>query len=1010
MPQSLVPLANGDNAVLTDLKAVRQQRNSSMPMFVGEIFHLYQAAQQFDWPFWLKPENLRDAQGRPPTAPDYNQGTLWIPSEEVQKKEGQGTPMLLQYWKVKAVHFDKITFFKVGKFYELFFYDAAIAQRECNLKWMSNEKKPHVGFPEMAKIDYAKILVSNGFKVVVVEQVERVAENKERVAADKSSSGPTCIERAACEVFTKGTTVQPEMLESASARYMLYLHFDDLSKDVKQPGKQEHCDFAACLIDCASSNIRVAHFSDFADRNALRTLLAQAQPGEVVYNSKNIPGEVMGMLRRLPCRPVMSPMHEDRSFAYARDKLEQYRKAHPGKIPDHVETVLKSEGAAMATAGALEYLEVVMLGQRVLPFAIWDVVASLFGSQNAGVETASDTAGKRLVLDATALAALEILETVEGTYKGSLLQFLDHTSTAFGFRLLKQWLCAPLYDPKEIRNRHQAVEYFLDRADFATQLRTGLKKINIDLERGTSRVWGYAQQSERHAVMYSDITAKRLGDFASLLQAFEQARVIMADFPKGSLPERLTRITRTKEGGGAFPDLQALIQRFLTSVVSTPVPNKNTVKYRPCRGADANFDRITGLIEKTHGSLEAELQRVRSANPGVAFAFVHRLPGFRFEIECEESSLPAGFQTQVDVTGRVGKSRLRFHTPRIKQLLQELDRLEDQQEDCVYPFLSRLFSEFYAHQAQFRTAIRLIAEVDALLSLAAASRGLAGTSCRPEIVDPRSQDSGGTLELRDCRHPVVAAKMGTSFVPNDAVLNAKGVAGILVVTGPNMGGKSTVLRQTCIAVIMAQLGCRVNAVSCILSPVDRIFTRIGSYDTILEGKSTLLTELEETAALLKHGTSQSLAVLDELGRGTSTFDGAAIAAAVLEDLAERVKCLALFATHYHPVSREAAKWPSVAPYHMAANIDQGTHEMTFLYRFLPGLCPASHGHNVARLAGLPASVLDVAVAKSAEFETCTRSLRDREDHSMEAEVLRLVQLGDLSQLRQLFRRHRAHAC
>merc|ERR1712151_583646 len=189
------------------------------------------------------------------------------------------------------------------------------------------------------------------------------------------------------------------------------------------------------------------------------------------------------------------------------------------------------------------------------------------------------------------------------------------------------------------------------------------------------------------------------------------------------------------------------------------------------------------------------------------------------------------------------------------------------------------------------------------------------------------------------------------------------------------GGKSTVLRQTCIAVVMAQIGCRVGATKCRLRPVDRIFTRIGSYDTIREGKSTLLTELEETAAILAHGTPRSLAVIDELGGGSSTFDGAAIAAAVLEDIAERVGCLTLFATHYHPVSREAAQWKSAAPFHMAARLDEVTQEMTFLYRFLPGLCPASHGHNVARLAGLPGDVVEDALARSAEFERTARSLK-----------------------------------
>jgi DNA mismatch repair protein MSH6 len=219
-----------------------------------------------------------------------------------------------------------------------------------------------------------------------------------------------------------------------------------------------------------------------------------------------------------------------------------------------------------------------------------------------------------------------------------------------------------------------------------------------------------------------------------------------------------------------------------------------------------------------------------------------------------------------------------------------------------------------------------------------------------------------------------------------------------------MGGKSTVLRQTCIAVVMAQLGMQVNARSCRLAPFDRIFTRIGSYDTILEGKSTLLTELEETATILTHGTSRSLAVLDELGRGTSTFDGAAIAAAVLEEIKENVRCLTLFATHYHPVSREAAQCPRVAPFHMAADVDGRTGEMTFLYRFLPGLCPSSHGHRVAQLAGLPQSVLAEATAKSAEFERVSGT-----PFADVQELARLATAGDEAGLRALFHTSQAVA-
>lgn len=963
------------------LQEARRQAPGSLPPFVAECFHHFESGQQYSWPSYLRPENLRDAEGRRPTEQGYNQGTLLVPQNKADLEKGHDTPMLQQFWRLKAAHFDKIALFKVGKFYEVFYYDAFVAARICDLKWMGADKKPHVGFPEMAKHTYAKKLVDAGYKVVVVEQVERVVETSQRQGA--GGSGPACVERDACEVYTQGTLVDPEMLGCADARHMAYLHFEET--------RGGHS-FAACLVDTATSQIQLGHLPDGQDRNALRTLLAQMQPSEIVYDVSNLPSDVLQLVKRLPCRPQLSPMRGGpRGLLAARDRLCKYQDAHRGRM-SQVENVLSEDSAVVAAAGAMEYLEAALLGPRILPFAVWDQLEVSGCSMNAA--KAKPT---KMVLDATALASLEILETLEGTKSGSLFHFLDHTSTDFGSRLLKQWVCAPLCDAKELKKRQDAVEFLLEKAPLSKQVSEGLKKLKIDLERAASRIWSYALQSERHAVMYDDTTARRLGHFTEVLEAFGQCiQLLRSSFPERTgLPERLVSITQTGQGG--FPDLLPVIQRLRSSVVQVPNP-KGPPKCRPQDGADAAYDSLSEKIGVVLAQLEEEIQAVRNKFPGRQFAFVHRLPGYRYEIECEEEAVTASFLRTVDVTQK-NKGRVRFHTQMQKQLLEELDKLEDQREDCIFPFLSRLFREFHNHQAAFRLAVRFVAELDALLALAATSRSLAGHTCRAEILE----EEVSVLELRSCRHPVAAAKMGNAFVPNDTLVNAEGVPGVLVVTGPNMGGKSTVLRQTCLGVIMAQLGCRVNAASCRLTPVDRIFTRIGSYDTILEGKSTLLTELEETAAILAHGTRRSLAVLDELGRGTSTFDGAAIASAVLEDLTQRVGCLVLFATHYHPVSQEASRHKSkVAPFHMAASVNPSTSEMTFLYRFLPGLCPASHGHNVAKLAGLPAKVLEEAMRQSAEFERGSSA----EVEIAKVELLQAADQGDaglrsLYQMRQI---------
>jgi len=902
---------------------------------------------------------------------------------------------------VKQTHFDKIALFKVGKFYEIFYYDAFIAERECGLKWMFNDKKPHVGFPEMAKNEYAKRLVHAGYKVVMVEQTERVAEANERTG---KATGST-ISRAPCEVFTKGTVVDPEMIGSSSAQFMMYLCFDEKPLTGQGASGPAPLSFSACLVDCATSHIRLGHFSDAGDRNALRTLLAQVQPSEVVYVVANLPSEVLNLLRRLPCRPQLSAYSAGPSAAMARRGLERYRQAHPDKFSAEIEAIMAHDSVAAAAGGVLEYLESVFLASRVLPFAVWDPLE--MPGAKAVVNDAPQTAvqfDKRMIMDAIALSALDVLETAEGSYRGSLLNFLDHTSTAYGFRLLKQWVCAPLYNKAEIIARQDAVEFLVNNNDLSQKLRGCLKKASLDIERVTSRVWGYALQAERQAVMYDNITARRLADFMSLLTAYEDGLGALKVFPANmELPQRLKHITRTRAEGGVVPELQTVITRLRDSVQSGENKKGETVYY-PRVGADPDYDALGKQIEGVKAQLEQELMRLRKVLPNASLQYHHRPPGFRYEVEASENAVPKEFlQNHAELTSTT-KQTMRFQTPLIKSLVAQLDSLDDKREDCIFPFLARLFQEFYAHHAQFRSCVRFLSELDAICSLAVASSSLAGASCRPEFVEPLGPDALGTLELRGCRHPVAASKMGSSFVPNDTFMNTglgtpTAVPGILVVTGPNMGGKSTVLRQTCLAIIMAQLGCRVNAEGCRLSPVDRIFTRIGSYDTILEGKSTLLIELEETSVILSHGTPRSLAVVDELGRGTSTFDGAAIAAAVLEDLTKRVRCLTMFATHYHPVSRAASRWENVAPFHMAAGVTQDTNEMTFLYRFLPGLCPASHGHHVARLAGLPAKVLEEAVAKSEEFE---KGGAGSHEAVLALQVRKLAEANDEVGLRKLF--------
>ncbi|CAE7755350.1 MSH6 [Symbiodinium microadriaticum] len=658
----------GPKDLRATLQLAERSAPGSIPPFTAECFHHFEnGGSQYSWPAWLRPENLRDAQGLRPTEPGYNQGTLWVPDPvrekaEYQKAQGHNTPMLMQYWKLKSKHFDKVAFFKVGKFYEIFYYDAFIAQRICNLKWMGQEKKPHVGFPEMAKHEYARRVVEAGFKVVVVEQVERVVETNQR-KTEGQTTGPTCVERDVCEVYTNGTLVDPELLAGPGSRFLAYLFFEG----------QRGLDFAACLVDCATSQIQLGHFNDAPDRNRLRTMLAQLQPSEIVYDTANLPIEVLQLLKRLPCRPQLSSRSAgDCGLLKAREMMNKYRAAHPKAFTPAVQEVLTQDSAVIAAAGIMDYLEAALLAERLLPFATWDVLATAAKTR---------TNSQRMILDATALSALEVVETLEGGYEGSLLAFLDHTSTPFGFRLLKQWVCAPLLDLEDIQSRQEAVEYFLQNDELSKQLRASLKKciaggkiskLPVDLERATSRIWSYALQAERKAVMYDDITARRLGHFVELMEAYEQCyQLLSTAFPaQGSLPGRLAMVAKPQKAGGILPELMPIISKLRGSVVEATGKN-GALKFRPQDGADPVYDQKSREIHMVKSQLDKELQRVKVKG----YEMVHLLAPLPYAAEAAwlmlllyiskvqeqegGATLPTGFRSvmYIDVFGWIKRAR-----------------------------------------------------------------------------------------------------------------------------------------------------------------------------------------------------------------------------------------------------------------------------------------------------------------------------------------------------------------
>lgn len=339
----------------------------------------------------------------------------------------------------------------------------------------------------------------------------------------------------------------------------------------------------------------------------------------------------------------------------------------------------------------------------------------------------------------------------------------------------------------------------------------------------------------------------------------------------------------------------------------------------------------------------------------------------RYELEIPENLVEGKKRPSNFVITSKRKGFQRFHSPEIEHQLEKLRNYELEFQKILIPFICDYFKRFYDRNAYWQQIVNCLSELDCLCSLASLAEKL-DLRCRPQILNPSEKL---VFELNDMVHPV-AAKNNPNFVRNDVVL--KDNKELFLITGPNMGGKSTLLRQTCLAVIMAQIGSYVPAISFKFSCIDRIFTRIGAADHIFEGKSTFFVEMEEIKSIVSEASKNSLLIIDELGRGTSTYDGVAIAYSTLKYIAEKIGCITLFATHYHLLLEEFRLYKNVVNYNMTCDYDEKNDEIKFPYKFTEGSTMRSHGIVIAKYSGLPSNVIEAAKQKAAFMTSEKRNI------------------------------------
>ncbi|XP_016132019.1 DNA mismatch repair protein Msh6 isoform X2 [Sinocyclocheilus grahami] len=970
---------------------------------------------------WLQDCKRKDAQRKRQSDENYDPTTLYVPEDFLNRT----TPGMRRWWQLKSEMFDTVLFYKVGKFYELYHMDAVIGVNELSLTFMKGTWA-HSGFPEIGFGRFSDVLVQKGYKVARVEQTETPEMMEARC---KTLARPTkfdrVVKREVCRIITRGTQTYSVLDGAPSETQSKYL-LSIKEKSEEDSAGHRHI-YGVCFIDTSVGRFHIGQFQDDRHCSRLRTLVAHYSPAQVLYEKGNPSVEMLKIFKAILSSTLQEGLNAGSQYWDAQKTLKVLAEEdyfNECKADDEKASVLPSTLKAMtsecdalsltpktgyelalsALGGCMFYLKKCLVDKELFSMGNFEeyVPVDVEMEQAGGASGFFAQTRQRMVLDGVTLANLEILQNSStGGPEGTLLERLDMCCTPFGKRLLKQWLCAPLCNPSSIGDRLDAMEDLMGAPSQAAEVTDLLKKLP-DLERLLSKIhsMGTPLKGQDHpdsrAILYEEVvySKRKIADFLAALEGFKVMREIasiMEPIAEGFKSKLLRQVMllKTENKDGLFPDLSPELKRWDTAFDHQKARTSGVIT--PKAGFDPEFDQALNGIKDCERGLQEYLdrQKKRLGCKNMSYWGTGRN---RYQLEVPDSVSERSLPEEYEVRS-TKKGWKRYWTKEIERLFSELQSWEDKRDAALKDCMRRLFYNFDKNCKDWQTAVECMAVLDVLLSMSRYSQSGDGPMARPEIVLPGDgSQSRPFLDLRGSRHPCVTKTFfGDDFIPNDIFIgcpdsedddddNGKALAPCVLVTGPNMGGKSTLMRQCGLVVILAQLGCYVPAESLRLTPVDRVFTRLGASDRIMSGESTFFVELSETASILLHATKHSLVLLDELGRGTATYDGTAIASAVVQELSEKICCRTLFSTHYHSLVEDHVQDPAVRLGHMVSMVeneceDPSQETITFLYKFIGGACPKSYGFNAARLASIPEEVIQSGHKKAREFERSTVSLR-----------------------------------
>lgn len=796
------------------------------------------------------------------------------------------SPMMEQYFEIKKNYSDTLLFFRLGDFYEMFFEDAKIASKELELVLTGRdcgqeERAPMCGIPFHSADSYIAKLVGRGYKVAICEQLEDPSASK------------GIVKRDVVRIVTPGTVIESNMLDESKNNYLASVFLSD-----------KNCGLA--FIDISTGEVHLDSFTDADSSTRIINQLGCYSPSEVIINK--YAASVKSIVTFIKDRLSVDFQTVSESD-YTEGELENIIRAHIPDNSDDFERFNSNKSLLYAFGVALTYLK---------------------GVQKNELENISDVdfynEESFLSLDLSARRNLELTETqLRREKKGSLLWVLDHTKTAMGKRLIRNWVEQPLINYSAIIQRQNAVEELSSDTILLDSLMTYLSDM-FDIERIMTRI------------VYGTANAREL---RTLSRTIDQ----LCNIKSALSPAKSKLLVSIYDDIDLLDDVNTLIKTSINEDPPLTVREGGMIQ----KGYNEELDSLHDIVENGKGYL-ASVEQAEQEKTGIKKLKIgyNRVFGYYIEVTNSFKDLVPEHYIRKQTLANCE----RYITQELKELESKVLGAQERIVRLEYELFTKIRTTIAEQLERVRVTARAVAKLDSLCSLAI-------TAVNNNYVRP-TVDTSDEIIIKDGRHPVVELMLGGApFVPNDTHLNCSDNR-TAIITGPNMAGKSTYMRQVAIITLMAQIGSFVPASSAKIGIVDRIFTRVGASDDLAAGQSTFMLEMTEVADILKNATSKSLIVFDEIGRGTSTYDGMSIARAVLEYTADKkhIGAKTLFATHYHELTELENIVDGVRNYN--TSVKKRGDDITFLRRIVKGAADGSYGVEVAKLAGVPKTVVENA--------------------------------------------------